>query len=51
MRRGGPKPDARAYDMIAAIAIANKLPVYTCNPRDFAGIDGLTVIPVPAPIP
>jgi tRNA(fMet)-specific endonuclease VapC len=52
LRRSGRKPGARAYDaMIAAIAIANKLPVYTCNPPDFAGIDGLTVIPVPAPIP
>jgi hypothetical protein len=25
------------------------LPVYTCNPDDFSGIDGLTVIPVPVP--
>ena len=35
----------RAYDaMIAAIALANGLPLYTCNPRDFAGIDGLEVL-------
>jgi hypothetical protein len=27
--------------MIAATALANGLPVYTCNPNDFAGIDGL----------
>lgn len=50
LRRAGRKPAARAYDaMIAAIAIANGLPVYTCNPHDFAGIDGLTVVPVPHP--
>jgi tRNA(fMet)-specific endonuclease VapC len=50
LRRAGRKPAARAYDaMIAAIAIANGLPVYTCNPQDFAAIDGLTVVPVPHP--
>jgi predicted nucleic acid-binding protein len=48
LRRAGRKPAARAYDaMIAAIALANALPVHTCNPDDFAGIDGLTVIAVP----
>lgn len=48
LRRAGRKPAARAYDaMIAATAIANDLPVYTCNPGDFAGIDGLQVIAVP----
>jgi predicted nucleic acid-binding protein len=47
LRRAGRKPAARAYDaMIAAIALANALPVHTCNPDDFAGIDGLTVIAV-----
>lgn len=35
--------------MIAATAIANRLPVYTCNPRDFEGIDGLRVHAVPHP--
>jgi predicted nucleic acid-binding protein len=50
LRRAGRKPAARAYDaMIAAIAIARALPVYTCNPDDFAGIDGLDVIPVSVP--
>ncbi len=29
--------------MIASVALANNLPLYTCNPRDFAGIDGLRV--------
>ncbi len=33
--------------MIAAIAISNELPLYTCNPGDFRGIDGLTIVAVP----
>jgi predicted nucleic acid-binding protein len=50
LRRSGRKTTARAYDaMIAATAIANDLPVYTCNPSDFSGIDGLEVITVPVP--
>jgi len=50
LRRSGRKASARAYDaMIAAVALANGLPLYTCNPHDFAGIDGLTVIAVPHP--
>lgn len=50
LRRHGRKPAARAYDaMIAATAISNELPVYTCNPRDFEGIDGLHVMAVPHP--
>ena len=50
LRRTGRKSAARAYDaMIAATAIANDLPVYTCNPDDFAGIDGLEVVSVPVP--
>jgi predicted nucleic acid-binding protein len=50
LRRAGRKPAARAYDaMIAAIAIANDLPLYTCNPTDFALIDRLRVVPVPHP--
>ena len=35
--------------MIAAVAISNELPLYTCNPGDFRGVDGLTVIAVPSP--
>ena len=47
LRRSGRKTSARAYDaMIAAVAMANGLPLYTCNPGDFAGIDGLTVVPI-----
>jgi len=50
LRRAGRKADARAYDaMIAAIALANDLPVYTCNPRDFAHIEGLEIVVVPIP--
>jgi tRNA(fMet)-specific endonuclease VapC len=50
LRRSGRKATARAYDaMIAAIALANELPLYTCNPDDFAGIDGLRVVAVVHP--
>lgn len=50
LRRSGRKSTARSYDaMIAATAIANGLPLYTCNPADFAGIAGLDVIAVPMP--
>jgi predicted nucleic acid-binding protein len=50
LRKAGRKPTAPAYDaMIAATALANNLPIYTCNPADFAGIDGITVVPVPVP--
>lgn len=47
LRRAGRKTSARAYDaLIAAVAVANGLPVYTCNADDFDGIDGLHVLPV-----
>lgn len=50
LRRRGRKPAARAYDaMIAAIALAHGLPVYTANPDDFAGIDDLEVVAVAVP--
>jgi predicted nucleic acid-binding protein len=50
LRREGRKPTARAFDaLIAATAIANGLPLYTCNPVDFAGIEGLSVRAVPVP--
>jgi hypothetical protein len=50
LRRSGRKSSARSYDaMIAACALANDLPVYTCNPSDFVGIDDLVVIAVPNP--
>jgi tRNA(fMet)-specific endonuclease VapC len=47
LRRNGRKTAARTYDaMIAATALANDLPLYTCNPGDFEDIEGLVVIPV-----
>jgi tRNA(fMet)-specific endonuclease VapC len=50
LRRAGRKTSARAYDaMIAAIAIANGIPVYTCNPDDFAGIEDLELVAIPHP--
>jgi predicted nucleic acid-binding protein len=50
LRRAGRKTTARTYDaMIAATAIANELPIYTCNPADFSGVDGLDVVTVPVP--
>jgi tRNA(fMet)-specific endonuclease VapC len=50
LRQAGRKTAARAYDaMIAATAVANDLPMYTCNPADFSAIDDLEVIPVPEP--
>jgi len=52
LRDAGRKSAARAYDaMIAATAIANDLPVYTCNPADFGGIEDLDIVAVPAPHP
>jgi predicted nucleic acid-binding protein len=50
LREIGRKPAARAYDaLIAAVAIANDLSLYTVNPADFAGITGLRVNAVPHP--
>ena len=42
LRHAGRKVQARAYDaMIAATAIATRLPLYTVNPADFEGIPDL----------
>jgi predicted nucleic acid-binding protein len=50
LRRSGRKHSARSYDaMIAATALANGLPLYTADPDDFSGIEGLTVVAVPVP--
>lgn len=50
LRRAGRRVQPRAFDaMIAAIAIANDLPLFTCNPRDFTGIGELTIVAVPHP--
>ncbi|MFE6746540.1 type II toxin-antitoxin system VapC family toxin [Kitasatospora purpeofusca] len=47
----GRKPRRRVADlMIAAIAIAEDLPLFTMNPDDFEGLDKLvTVVPVTRP--
>ena len=50
LHRAGRKTSARAYDaLIASIALSRGLPVYTCNPDAFAGIDSLDLVPVPHP--
>jgi len=50
LRLSGRKTKSRAFDaLIAATAIANDLPLYTCNPRDFEGVDGLRVEGIPHP--
>jgi predicted nucleic acid-binding protein len=50
LRASGRKPAARAYGaLIAASAIAYAIPLYTCNPEDFAGIPRLELRPVTHP--
>lgn len=50
LRAVGRKRAARAYDaLIAAVAVANGLPLYTVNPDDFRGVRRLTVVPVRHP--
>lgn len=50
LRSSGRKHPARAYDaLIAAVAIANSLPLHTVNPHDFEGIGELEVVAVPHP--
>lgn len=49
LRYSGRKTAARAYDaLIAATALAHELPIYTCNPDDFAGIEDLEVVHIPS---
>lgn len=50
LRHAGRKTKARAYDaLIASIAIARGLPLYTVNPEDFKGINKLELIKIPHP--
>lgn len=50
LRRAGRDVRPRALDaLIAAVAVANDLPLYTCNPSDFTGMSGLMLVQVPHP--
>ena len=52
LRTAGRKSSARAYDaLIASIAIAQGLPLYTANPDDFRGIGELELVPIVVPEP
>lgn len=44
LRHSGRKASSRGFDaLIAATALAHNLPLYTANPDDFGGIDGLDI--------
>jgi tRNA(fMet)-specific endonuclease VapC len=50
LRSYGRKRAARGFDaLIAATAISNAVPLYTCNPSDFAGISELNLVALPHP--
>lgn len=51
VRDAGRSPRRRVADlMIAAVATADGLPVFTTNPDDFAGLEGIVeIVPVPRP--
>lgn len=50
LRSAGRKSSARAYDaLIAAIALAQGLELYTVNRGDFRGINNLELVEVPHP--
>ncbi len=50
LRGSGRKGGSRRFDaLIAAIAVANDLPVHTCNPGDFEGVERLEVVAVKMP--
>lgn len=50
LRHAGRTTSARAYDaLIAAVAVANGLPLFTVNPGDFEHITELEVVAVPHP--
>jgi predicted nucleic acid-binding protein len=51
VREAGRNPRSNTADLlIASVAVANRLPLYTVNPSDFEGLEGLlTVEPVTHP--
>lgn len=50
IRSVGRKTKARAYDaLIASIAVAQQMPLYTANPDDFLGITELELVPIVIP--
>jgi predicted nucleic acid-binding protein len=49
LRGSGRRPKARSFDaIIAATALSRSLPIFTANPEDFNGIEGLEVVPIRA---
>jgi predicted nucleic acid-binding protein len=49
LRRSGRRTKARSFDaIIAATALSRNLPIFTANPEDFTGIEGLDVVPIRA---
>ena len=50
LRRSGRHVRPRALDvLIASVAVAHELPLYTCDPDDFAGLEDLTLVAVRHP--
>jgi predicted nucleic acid-binding protein len=50
LRRSGRTARARSFDaMIAATALSRGLSIFTANPEDFNGIDGLEVVAITQP--
>jgi tRNA(fMet)-specific endonuclease VapC len=49
LRGSGRRTKARSFDaIIAATALSRNLPIFTANPEDFTGIEGLDVVPIRA---
>ena len=49
LRGSGRRTKARSFDaIIAATALSRNLPIFTANPENFTGIEGLDVVPIRA---
>ena len=49
LRGSGRRTKARSFDaIIAATSLSRNLPIFTANPEDFTGIEGLDVVPITA---